>query len=139
VWHEVFVIRGSRNPSLERTVKSPAWGNSITDHLKYLAWTFFALADDHQRRKPGRRFGASDAFAVMRWQGDGVTDDVFAINNNLLTCYTRLYLRERPKARDLLEVRRSWLDTLGVAEWAILDAALARGRSTLEARNLLAD
>jgi hypothetical protein len=145
VWHEVFVIRGSRKLSLERTVSAPAWGSTIPEHLAYLGWhlaehpetleTFFQLADDHQRRKPGKRFSASDAFAVMRWNGNGVSEDVFAVNNNLLTCYARLYLRERPKARALIEVRGSWLDTLDAGEWAMLDLALARGRAKLEARN----
>ena len=138
------MIRRNRKPSFERTVMAPRWGETIPEHLAYLTWhleqhpetleTFFALADDHQRRKPGRRFSASDAFAVLRWHGNGVSDDVFAMNNNLLTCYTRLYLRERPKARELIEVRGSWLDTLGAGEWAVLDAALARGRAKLEAR-----
>jgi hypothetical protein len=76
-------------PSFERNVKAPPWGSTIPEHLDYLAWhleqhpetleRFFQLADDHQRRKPGRRFSANDAFAVMRWQDSGHAEgDVFA-------------------------------------------------------------
>jgi hypothetical protein len=132
-------------PRFERTVSAPAWGNSIPAHLAYLAWNleghpetleaFFAICDDHQRRKPGRKFSASDAYAVMRWQGNGVSDDVYAVNNNAMACFVRLYLQQRPGARDLIETRTSWLDSLGAGEWVKLEAALARGRTKLEARN----
>ena len=128
-------------PSFERTVVAPEWGDSIASHLGYLCWhlenhpdvleTLFALLDDHQKRKPGRQFSVSDAFAVMRWKGDGVSDDIFAMNNNLLACFSRIYVNERPAAKKLIDVRRSWLDSLDAAGWHQIRVALARGRATL--------
>jgi hypothetical protein len=127
----------TRKLSLERTVQAPAWGNTISAHLDYLCWhlethpdvleNLFKICDDHQRRKPGKRFSVPDAFAVLRWQGFGVNDDVFAMNNNLLACYARLYVRERPEARELIDLRTSWIDSLNALERPRLYAALARG------------
>ena len=140
------MIPGDRKLSLQRTVKSPLWGSTIPERLAYLCWdleqhpetveTFFQLADGHQRRKPGRRFSGSDVFAVMRWNGSGhAGDDTFRMNNNLCTCFVRLYVQERPESRKLLDLRKSWLDSLNAKEQEQLDDALARGRAKLEARN----
>ena len=100
-----------------RAVPAPEWGNSIPEHIAYLAWhlevhpetleSIFVLCDDHRKRKPGRRFSVSDAFAVARWNGDGVSDDVFAMNNNLIACFARIYLDERPAAKELIDKRKS--------------------------------
>jgi hypothetical protein len=128
------------------TVKARAWGNSIPQHLSFLAWylehhpeileTLFCLCDQHQRRKPGAGMSVQDAFAVARWNSSiGANDDVFSINRNLISCYTRLYLRERPQAQGLIEKRNSFLDSLSTDEQKFLDDALEQGRKRLDERN----
>jgi hypothetical protein len=124
---------------------SPGWGDSIPERIKYLVWhlvthpefleALFFLLDDHQRRKPGVRMSVRDAFAVMRWNGSGVDNDVFRVNSNLIACFTRIYVMERPDAQKLLDLRKSWLDSLNAVERAQLDDALSRGRAKLEARD----
>lgn len=136
-------------PLLNQTIQAPPWGETIPEHIDFLCWhlenhpeileSFFQFADDHQRRRPGKRFGASDVFGAMRWFGDSeihAHDDVFALNNNVVACFARLYLRERPGARDLIATRKSWLDLLNSAEQGLIDNALHRGRARLEVRPL---
>ena len=138
--------RRGRKLSLERTVFAPAWGNSITQNVAFVCWhleqhpeileTLFELCDDHQRRRPGKGFSVKDAFGVLRWYAPvGADDDVFSIDNNLTAWYTRIYLSERPNARGLIDKRNAVADSLGIAEQTLIDAALARGRAKLEARN----
>jgi hypothetical protein len=77
----------------------------------------------------------NDAFAVARWNSPvGVDDDVFSINQNLTSCYARLYLSERPVAVGLIDTRKSFLDSLSTDEQRILDEALERGRIRLDER-----
>ena len=145
----MHVFWGCIVPSFERTVKAQ-WGDSIPQHMAFIGWhleqhpeifeALVTLCDQHRRRKPEGRISVQDAFAVLRWHSPlGARDDVYAINSNLTAVFARLYLRERPEARGLIDLRKSFLDSLKPEEWTQIDAALARGRAKLEARNPQAD
>jgi hypothetical protein len=135
--------------NLERTVTAPqVQSGHVPSHISYCCWFleehpemlegFIQFADDFHRRNPTVIFGAPLILSAMRYAASRdfhASDDTFRVNNNIGSLLVRLYRQERPGVAKVLDIRKSWLDSLNTTEQAQLDDALARGRTKLEARD----
>jgi hypothetical protein len=113
------------------------FGGDAPSRIKWAVWylqtnfavyrAFRARADDFRARNPNARFGASMIFEALRYlSSDHAKEDIFAVNNNAISLFARLYLLEEPDAK--LETRGAWFDLLSSDERrVILDVFVAQG------------
>jgi hypothetical protein len=106
------------------TVTAPRWEDSP---VAWACWylrenghvykKFRELIDDALRANPTMRVSADQALHVLRWnlriRAEG---DVFAINDHASALFARLYIEERPHAKDNFELRKSFFDMLNEHE-----------------------
>jgi hypothetical protein len=114
------------------TKPAPPWGISIRQRLNWALWfvtenphiyaEFKRIADGFHFANPKKRFSAEQVGVILRWETPTRTyHDRYKVNHNAYSLLTRLYLRERPKAK--ISTRQCWVDQLAPLKFQdIVDA-----------------
>jgi hypothetical protein len=104
----------------EPTVTAPDWTNNPLEWClwyirenRHMYHAFRDLIDARLKRYPQARVSADDAFHKLRWDHPiNAKGDMFAVNNNATALFARMYISERPDARENFDLRKSFLDDL---------------------------